>query len=581
MIQTTAAPNLFYGTSGPRDARIAIVGESWGREELAAKQPFVGASGAEFRRMLREAGLRPEECFMTNVCPRQPLNNEMWRFFHDNSDAKNGAIPWKGLFPHTVTAQEIQNLLQQLTQVAPDIVIAAGNYALWALSSLSSISSISTGGGATIRVPTGIMSWRGSMCYLEGTKVPLLPIIHPAAILRAWYLRAVTVQDLRERVPKALNGGWSAPIANILAPPTFEQAVDRLRHWADAKHPRRLACDIETYKRLISVIGFADSATSAISIPLIRMNNDKTIGSWWSPDNEVSLYRLIRKIFSNPNIILEGQNFIYDLQYLRRYLAINAAPYFDTMLAHHLLFPGTPKGLDYLSSIYCDHHVYWKDDGKEWDSKHLGFERLLQYNAIDVMRTFECATVLRKLISKEGMDSQWEFEQKKALLAFHMMNRGIAVDVKRRSQFAFDLLTAQTQIHSELEQIAPPNIVHHLMKNKTRKPWYASSRQTLHLFEILGLPLQHHRKTGNPTVDAQALSALRSKAPEWTRLFNLLEDERSVDVFASTFIRAPLDSDGRMRCSFNIAGTETFRWSSSENAFGSGTNLQNIPKNQE
>jgi len=262
-------------------------------------------------------------------------------------------------------------------------------------------------------------------------------------------------------------------------------------------------------------------------------------------------------------------------------LAINASPYFDTMLAHHLLFPGTPKGLDYLSSIYCAHHVYWKDDGKEWDSKHLGFERLLQYNAIDAMKTFECASVLRKLIAKEKMTSQWEFEQKKALLAFRMMNRGVAVDVKRRSQFAFDLLTAQVQIHSELEQIAPPDIVHSLMKNKTRKPWYASPRQTLHLFEMLGLPLQHHKKTGNPTVDSQALSALRAKAPEWTRLFNLLEDERSVDVFASTFIRAPLDSDGRMRCSFNIAGTETFRWSSSENAFGSGTNLQNIPKNQE
>jgi DNA polymerase-1 len=33
-----------------------------------------------------------------------------------------------------------------------------------------------------------------------------------------------------------------------------------------------------------------------------------------------------------------------------------------------------------------------------------------------------------------------------------------------------------------------------------------------------------------------------------------------------------------MRCSFNIAGTETYRFSSSTNAFGSGLNLQNIPK---
>jgi DNA polymerase-1 len=32
-----------------------------------------------------------------------------------------------------------------------------------------------------------------------------------------------------------------------------------------------------------------------------------------------------------------------------------------------------------------------------------------------------------------------------------------------------------------------------------------------------------------------------------------------------------------MRCSFSIAGTDTYRFSSSENAFGSGMNLQNIP----
>jgi DNA polymerase I-like protein with 3'-5' exonuclease and polymerase domains len=36
-----------------------------------------------------------------------------------------------------------------------------------------------------------------------------------------------------------------------------------------------------------------------------------------------------------------------------------------------------------------------------------------------------------------------------------------------------------------------------------------------------------------------------------------------------------------MRCYFNPAGTETYRFSSSEDAFGSGTNLQNIPRGLE
>src|SRR6185312_5176356 len=38
----------------------------------------------------------------------------------------------------------------------------------------------------------------------------------------------------------------------------------------------------------------------------------------------------------------------------------------------------------------------------------------------------------------------------------------------------------------------------------------------------------------------------------------------------------PLDPDGRMRCSYNVVGTENGRWSSSKNAFGRGTNLQNV-----
>ena len=35
------------------------------------------------------------------------------------------------------------------------------------------------------------------------------------------------------------------------------------------------------------------------------------------------------------------------------------------MLAQHVLFPGTPKDLAYLSSLYDPYHVYWKEDHKE------------------------------------------------------------------------------------------------------------------------------------------------------------------------------------------------------------------------
>jgi DNA polymerase I-like protein with 3'-5' exonuclease and polymerase domains len=94
----------------------------------------------------------------------------------------------------------------------------------------------------------------------------------------------------------------------------------------------------------------------------------------------------------------------------------------------------------------------------------------------------------------------------------------------------------------------------------------------------LKLPVQIDRKTKRPTLNAKAMAALAEKEPLLRPLVELIDKKRSLGVFLSTFCLMPLDTDGRMRCSFNVCGTETMRFSSSENAFGTGGNLQNIPK---
>jgi uracil-DNA glycosylase family 4 len=74
--------DLWYGTSGPPDAEIVLVGESWGLEESQAKRPFVGSSGTELTRILAEAGLDRSKILLTNVIADRPQNNETWRYFH-------------------------------------------------------------------------------------------------------------------------------------------------------------------------------------------------------------------------------------------------------------------------------------------------------------------------------------------------------------------------------------------------------------------------------------------------------------------------------------------------------------------
>jgi uracil-DNA glycosylase len=583
----TLPDDIWYGTAGPRDAQIMVVGEAWGAEDAAAQRPFVGQSGKELERMLAEAGFDLASCFRTNVVPFRPERNEMMRLFHDNDAAKTlSSSPTRGLHPGPLVVEGLRRLAEQVRAIRPRLIIACGNYALWALTSCTGSSSVALfPGGPTYRVPNGIDSWRGSQWYatalpddLVQTKV--LPIYHPASILRAWYNRAPTVHDLRTRVPLALAGTWRPnPLPTIVAPPTFDVAVATLRKWladADAGITIRLLCDTETSRSLMTCVGFADSPTFAISIPWVRNGQ---LESYWSADEEVVLFHLVRAVLSHPNILIEGQNFSYDVQYFRRYFGVVPRLDFDSMLAHHLLFPGTPKGLDYLSSLYCQHHWYWKEDGKEWNGTGSIVD-LLTYNGWDCIRNFESNTVLRELIVKLGQTEQWIEVMDTARLLQRMMFRGVRIDRKRRAEMAFELGNAAAAFGEWFHKIIPQEIFTGDKKRPT--PWYQSpTQQRDGLVGEFGFVLPKHKKTGAITFGKEAVGDLKRKHPEFVRLFDALSDFRSIRVFKNTFVDATLDIDNRMRCSYNPAGTETFRFNSSENAFGSGTNLQNIPKGNE
>lgn len=587
-----ASASLWYGTSGPRNAAIVIVGEAWGYEESLAKLPFVGASGSELTRILTEAGIDRSECLLANVVAARPPDNELWRLF-------GGKTETNGLYPSDFVLSEVQRLKRQIMAHDRALIIATGNYALWALSNVTGSFPVpksntisSSGRSVPIRAPNGIMSWRGSMLHetITGQSTPLLPIIHPAAILRQWDLRYITVHDLRARVPMALAGNWtnaSPPV--LVAPPSHSQCLSRLDHWLRVLDARqlRLACDIETYHGLISCIGFADSPSFAMTIPFVRKVDTPTylLDSYWTIEEEAQIVPRLLRLLTHKNLDLEGQNFIYDTQYIAHHWGVTPYANFDTMYAWHVCFPGTPKALDYLSSLFCRYHRYWKEDHKEWDLADGDVLSLLRYNAEDCVRTFECGTAERQLIQSFGLTEQWEWMRAKRDLALRMMTRGVAINERLRDRLGFELMEKYNELALDILRIIPQSWAGEPGRSaKTKEPvlWFASPKQTKWIIgELLGLPIPTSRKTGTETLGKEALNELRDRYPIWRPLFDLLSDIRSVGVFLTHFIRAPLDPDRRMRCSFNPAGTETFRWSSSKNAFGRGANLQNLPKGDE
>jgi len=582
--------DTFFGTSGPRDAKIMVVAESWGSEEERQQLPLVGASGQEFTRIFGDAGINRNEVFLTNVIGAKPDKNEAWRFF----DKPKTGLEWKGLHPTPFVISELTRLAAQIEAVNPTLIIAMGNYALWALTDKSGhtfATDSTTNKSSGVRAPNGIMSWRGSQLYTDlklGTyisQIPVLPIIHPAAILRQWELRATTVHDLRARVPLALNGNWDAPQRTFITPTSqndFGKVIEFLHNLQirvlNSSEPKDICVDIETKKPLLICIGIAVSTTYAISIPLVTIKPDGSFDSFWTTKQEAAITLRLRWMLSHRLIRLIGQNFIYDTQYLEAEYGSPIKLHFDTMLAQHLLFPGTPKGLDYLSSLYCEHHVYWKDDGKDWHVDQ-DLQRQLLYNCEDCVRTLECYHALDTLLDQMNMRRLWQEELDKHELALRMMRRGVRINTYLRQKMRFELMSQQTQIEQWLLGAVPQELVE---RGKSKSMWYDSAQQTKFvLYDLFNLPRQQSRFTGSDTTGKEGIGELKSKFPRLGKLFDMLSAYRSLGVFQRNFINKPLEPDQRMRTQFNPAGTETFRWSSSENAFGRGTNLQNIPSGNE
>ena len=196
---------------------------------------------------------------------------------------------------------------------------------------------------------------------------------------------------------------WSEPEHNFLVRPSFTETMSTLQmlyNRCEGEENFHIAVDLETRHRQIACVGLAWSNVDAICIPLMCVENPK---GYWSYEEEVSITLLLRKILTHKNAYIIGQNYAYDRQYIARQWGIMSTLSFDTMVAQHVLWPGAPKGLDFLSSLYSRHHVYWKDESKEWGKEDE--DTLWVYNCKDCVATFEVAQELQKALQN---DRDWE-----------------------------------------------------------------------------------------------------------------------------------------------------------------------------
>jgi uracil-DNA glycosylase family 4 len=544
-----------------------LLGEAPGEQEVLKGEPFVGFAGQELNKMLADARISRNLCFITNVIRQRPPENDLSAFIPEKKTditPQHVFVQGKACLP--IVRDGVEMLKREIEMCRPNVIIAFGNVSLWAL----------TG-------KWGIKSWRGSVleCNLDlalDYKPKVVPVYHPSYVLRQWSERQVAVHDLKRAAAQSNFPEIIRPEYQFVIRPDFGTVMSVLKQLTDEADRRsgsgklKLSNDIETRAGHIACVGIAWSKTAAMCIPLMCV--DKPEG-YWTLEEEFEIFVALKRLLTHPNVEGVGQNFLYDMQYYNRWFLYHPTIARDTMLAQHTMFSTMQKGLDFLSSMYCDHHEYWKDEGKEWDPKKHNEDQYWSYNCKDAVITFEVDDAEQQAI--QALSVNWKklpdiqaFQQKLFWPVLETMNKGIRADVKTRSRFAAELFDEIAQREQWLADVLgfPVNIKSPL---QMKELFYGILKQK----PILG------RTSGTPSCDDESLRKLAEREPLLRPVVKKISELRSLGVFLGTFVNAPLDVDGRLRCSFNIAGTETYRFASKKNAFGSGLNMQNIPKGGE
>lgn len=556
---------------GPSKAKILVVGEAFGQNEEAAGVPFVGESGRELGRMLGEAGISESDVRFTNVINARPPDNkfeDVWLFkSKKKADAAGGPyVKLNGRYAQQHVVDGIGELFREIETCQPNVIVPLGNIPLWAI----------TGNW-------GITKWRRSeiSARINNRAWKVVPTYHPAYIMRAWEDRPIAVQDFRIIRRESETPHVFLPDYDFLLRPNFHDAMDYIQHLEElVAEGRPIAVDIETRNRQIACIGLAYSHLRAICIPIQSI--DSITGSYWTIEEETEIIWRLKSLLRSAHVI--GQNFHYDNQYFARNYGFVCNLRDDTIFMQHVAFPGLPKGLDFLSSMYREHHTYWKDEGKNWDPKTTGEDQLWNYNCMDAVATFECHAVLQKVLTGFNLLPQYQERLLTQRNAFTMMLRGVTSDMTAKLELSSELHMALAQLRLWWNEIVGFDIFGTDKKKQEKIPGISSKKAMKLCYDIFDLPKKYAG-----TKQARKLTANKEAMQEWEEtcdpvvrpLLAAIRHYRSMLVFKSTFADQPLDHDARWRCTYNAGLANTFRWTSSEDAFNFGTNLANIPKGDE
>jgi DNA polymerase I-like protein with 3'-5' exonuclease and polymerase domains len=201
-----------------------------------------------------------------------------------------------------------------------------------------------------------------------------------------------------------------------------------------------------------------------------------------------------------------------------------------------------------------------------------GIERHAYYNSMDCLVTLEIAQKQQRLLATDptaAAIAAFSFGLQRP--ALKMMLRGILIDENERGK----MLTRLEADVSRLQHIIDTYAL--ALWNKPLNPGSWQQKNAF-LYSFLRLPEQRiYDKASRETrlsSNRACLEKLRDHSvharPILLALLAYADVKKALGI-----LRSGVDSDGRMRSSFLVAGTITGRFASRKNCFGRGSNFQN------
>jgi DNA polymerase-1 len=201
-------------------------------------------------------------------------------------------------------------------------------------------------------------------------------------------------------------------------------------------------------------------------------------------------------------------------------------------------------------------------------------EALWVYNGLDTCVTHEILSVLLPQLDPTTR-ATYDFELALQAPVLDMQLRGVLVDQYARGALVESSRALQADVERHFNRLCIEGL------GMEEAPNWRSPAQLVKFFYFpFGFriaPVFARSSVGqreSPTTGRDALEKLtkhKSAGIFASHILALRDLDKKLQMLASG-----IDADGRMRCSYGIAGTTTGRFSSRKNCFGTGANLQNI-----